>query len=114
MKRNISLGISMLLLVLLLAACGSAGNSSESAEAPASSEEEATGESSAATRLYKHAMGETEIPAHPERIITLQYVSQMLSVGVKPIGALDYLLETKDPAFEGIEELAAPRQSITR
>ncbi|SFJ73767.1 iron complex transport system substrate-binding protein [Paenibacillus sp. UNC496MF] len=61
----------------------------------------------AETRVFKHALGETVIPARPERVVTLQYVSQMLSVGVKPIGALDYLLDGKDPAFQGIEEVGS-------
>ncbi|MBO7746260.1 ABC transporter substrate-binding protein [Paenibacillus sp. MWE-103] len=110
----------MLLLVLLLAACGNANNAPENAAAPAGEETsapanetsasdggEASGEGASAKRVFKHALGETVIPAHPERVVTLQYVSQMLSVGVKPIGALDYLLDGQDPAFQGIEEVGS-------
>lgn len=41
------------------------------------------------TRTIEHAMGVTEVPAHPQRIVVLNgdALEALLSVGVKPIGA---------------------------
>jgi len=74
----------------LLAACGApsqpTGPSSPlpSASAPPAvvGETAASGE----TRLVKHALGETEVPANPQRIAALDHtiVSSLISVGVTP------------------------------
>ena len=112
LKKQLFICLSIIFVMLALAACGTEDAKTDAAgdkESTASSTEQAATDATdqSTTRLYKHAMGETEIPAKPERVVTLQYASQMISVGLKPIGALDYLLDTPDPAFEGIEDVAA-------
>ncbi|MGG1660045.1 ABC transporter substrate-binding protein [Brevibacillus sp. NRS-1366] len=102
MRKNVLINLGILLLSLTLAACGSAGtNSASPANVQASSENKAD------IRTYKHTFGETQIPVKPEKVVTLQYASQMLSVGVKPIGAASHLLENTGAEFQGIEDVGS-------
>ncbi|MBE9034039.1 ABC transporter substrate-binding protein [aff. Roholtiella sp. LEGE 12411] len=57
-----------------------------------------------ATRLVKHALGETRIPIKPQRIIVLNDIGLLdpvLSLGVKPIGTVSYFPEY-DFLFRGV------------
>ncbi|TAF06168.1 MAG: iron-siderophore ABC transporter substrate-binding protein [Nostocales cyanobacterium] len=38
-------------------------------------------------RVFKHAMGETKIPLHPQRVVVLGGLDNVLALGVKPIAA---------------------------
>jgi len=117
MNRKIWLSISLIVLVLIAVACGKAENKSAPASAGNkenvsttnghASNTEQLQNSKGEVRIYKHMFGETEIPDKPERVVTLQYTSQMLSVGLKPIGASSHLLETDDPAFKGIGDIGS-------
>ncbi|MBP1994865.1 ABC transporter substrate-binding protein [Paenibacillus eucommiae] len=112
MKKSLLIFISLLLLTLLLAACGKGETkpeptSNSDKDSNVSQNESASNGNTTETRSYKHFYGETKIPAKPEKVVTLQYVSQMLSVGLKPIGASNYLLETTDEEFQGIEDVGS-------
>ncbi|WP_054026302.1 ABC transporter substrate-binding protein [Bacillus sp. FJAT-28004] len=115
MKKNVLVCLSMLLLVLALAACGTAetkpqstSNNDKNAAVPQN--EKASNENTTETRAYKHFFGETNIPLKPEKVVTLQYASHMLKVGLKPIGASSHLLETSDTDFDGIEDVGSADQ----
>jgi len=57
-----------------------------------------------ATKVVKHALGETIIPVNPQRIIVLNDISLLdpvLFLGVKPVGTLSYLPE-QDFLFRGV------------
>lgn len=99
----------ILSLTLILAACGNnqtpaSQNSSSSSEAPSSpgasaspSESSPAGTATAseeATRTVKHLMGETKIPAHPQRIVADQYLGHLLALGIKPVGARGDILKS--------------------
>ncbi|CAN5499257.1 hypothetical protein BH23CHL2_BH23CHL2_27350 [soil metagenome] len=92
----------------LLAACGddkdddgsaadeptatAASNSSSEAEPTATEEssgDESSDGNSSETRTIEHAYGTAEIPAHPERVVTLDYfaLETLIALGVTPIGA---------------------------
>jgi iron complex transport system substrate-binding protein len=66
-----------------------------------------------ATRLVKHAMGETKVPLHPKRIVALDScaLDHALALGVKPVGAPHYYF-TDSPYLkgkvEGIEDIGSP------
>lgn len=107
------------LFVVLLAACGGndSNNEAASASAPGASSPAAspaaTPEASteAETVVYKDALGrEVKIPAHPRRIITTQYLPEMIAAGVKPVGVATHLLTNfasiKDQTA-GIEDIGA-------
>ena len=67
-------------------------------------------EPAAATRTFKHAMGETEIPAKPERVVVLtnEGTEALLALGVKPVGAVKSWLG--DPWYDHI---AAQMEGVT-
>jgi iron complex transport system substrate-binding protein len=57
-----------------------------------------------ATRVVKHALGETIIPTQPQRIIVLNDISLLdpvLSLGIKPIGTVSYFPQY-DFLFRGV------------
>jgi iron complex transport system substrate-binding protein len=62
-----------------------------------------------ATKLVKHAFGETRIPVNPKRIIVLNDISLLdpvLSLGIKPIGTVTYFPEY-DFLFRGVTNYEA-------
>ncbi|GAB7388586.1 iron-siderophore ABC transporter substrate-binding protein [Bacillaceae bacterium] len=56
------------------------------------------------TRVIKHAMGETEVPAHPQRVVVLtnEGTEALLALGIKPVGAVQSW--TGDPWYDHIKE----------
>ncbi|WP_338540895.1 ABC transporter substrate-binding protein [Paenibacillus tundrae] len=111
----------MLAMLMVLAACGSSTDTSSTTEQAASAGVEATNgstetkadtssnseDTSNATRIYASAAGDVEIPAEPQRIVTDIYVSDLLALGVKPVGAVKYYLENPYYAdqVEGIADI---------
>ncbi|HBZ78797.1 MULTISPECIES: ABC transporter substrate-binding protein [Brevibacillus] len=93
----------MLFALLLLTACSQTApsQSEQQTASPAPASEPAKKE----TRVIKHAKGEATIPVKPERVIALQYLSNMLVLGIKPIGAVQGHMEGADmaPFVKGIE-----------
>ncbi len=60
-------------------------------------------------RVVSHAMGETKVPLHPQRIIVLGGLDNVLALGIKPIGATtlgdNNFLEYLANLTEGIEKI---------
>lgn len=94
---------------LALGACGGSGGS-ESGESGGDSGSGGSGE----TRTVEHAMGESQVPRNPERVVVLDTaeLDSAITLGVKPVGAVeavegqgfpDYLAEET----EGIETLGS-------
>ncbi len=44
-----------------------------------------------ATRVYAHALGESEIPTNPQRIVVLDAVDNLLALGVQPVGGAQWV-----------------------
>lgn len=111
-KKRFSGLLLMLAIIMVLAACNS-GTGSGTTDPTAAGSESTTGSnetntsSSDTTRIYKSLSGDVEIPAEPKRIVTDMYVSDLLALGVKPIGAVQYYLENPFYAdqVEGIENI---------
>ncbi len=88
-------------MILALAGCGG----SQTADTADKGEEPAAGASpaqssaapSAQERVVTHAMGETKVPANPQRVVVLDTgeLDSALALGVKPVGAVS--------AFQGGE-----------
>jgi iron complex transport system substrate-binding protein len=109
-------GVLAVVAALTLTACGGTAESADSS-APAADD--------AFPRTVAHAMGETEIPARPERVVVLDTgeLDTALSLGVTPVGAvttavseefLSYLAEDAEGvevvgtiAEPNLEEIAA-------
>lgn len=54
-----------------------------------------------ATRIIEHAMGETEVPAHPERVVVLDssFLDSAIALGVTPVGATEGAAGLGLPAY---------------
>jgi len=78
----------------LAAACGQAARDTQTAtSATSNATPQAT--PAAAARLVKHAMGETKVPASPQRVVTLDTgeLDGALALGVTPVGAATWWQE---------------------
>ncbi|OME87353.1 hypothetical protein BK120_05110 [Paenibacillus sp. FSL A5-0031] len=106
--------IAFILVYMLVSACSNSGSTANEKPAQTPAESNApveTEASQSATKVYKDALGrEVEIPVNPQRIITTQYLPEMIAVGVKPVGAVTHLLSNfvaiKDQ-IGGIEDIGA-------
>ncbi len=87
----VSLGVLM-----ILAACGTGGNNENATNSG--------GQEEAATRTVSHAMGETEVPEKPEKVVILtnEGTEALLAMGVTPVGAVQSWLG--DPWYEHISD----------
>ena len=94
MSFNKVLGILLLLTVCILAACN---DSSSTPDSPDSSEK-----STAYT--VEHAMGSTDIPSTPEKIVVLtnEGTEALLALGIKPVGAVSSW--SGDPWYDHIAD----------
>ncbi|GAA0613991.1 iron-siderophore ABC transporter substrate-binding protein [Sporichthya brevicatena] len=98
------------LLTLPLAACSDDENTlldgpRGGVEAPAQSASPAAGTQTSGTRTVTHAKGSTEVPAAPQRIVTLDspILDAAIFLGLKPVGAVRTSVDT------GISEYLADR-----
>lgn len=98
-------GAMMLLCTsLLLHACQASSNAGMTATPPAVAQEQ-----EAKTRMYKHLKGESEIPAAPQRVVSLFHLGELMTLGVKPVGATSYILN--NPLLDdvsGIVDVGVP------
>lgn len=102
---------------LLVTACG--GGSANSASAPgadsgpgaaSATADPTTDGAKAGTRTVSHAMGETDVPEDPQRVVVLDspHLDAALSLGVTPVAAVQSSVDEGLPAYlgdrtEGIE-----------
>lgn len=105
-SRTLLFGLMALILVVVMAGCGNKdGNNGTNAAATnnaasnntaandgnaAGGEGNAAAADSAATRVIKHAMGETTITGTPAKVVILtnEGTEALLALGVKPVGAV--------------------------
>ncbi|GGS59062.1 iron(III) dicitrate-binding protein [Planobispora rosea] len=94
--RALTVGVAGAALSVGLVACGSSGDSDTAAgaggasQAPAASD--AAGSTAAYPRTIKHAMGETQIPAQPKRVVALDqsFVDAVLTLDTEVVGYTVY------------------------
>ncbi|MDQ0219694.1 iron-siderophore ABC transporter substrate-binding protein [Peribacillus cavernae] len=93
-QRSIILAILSLIFAVALTACGGNDKKEESDETSAKNE----------SYTVEHAMGKTDIPAKPKKIVILtnEGTEALLAMGVKPVGAVESWLG--DPWYEHIKE----------
>lgn len=85
---------------LLLTACGGADIADpDASEARAPAERAEEGDS----RTVTHAMGETEVPADPQRVVVLDspHLDAALSLGITPVGAVQSSVDEGLPEYLG-------------
>ncbi|MBD0383491.1 ABC transporter substrate-binding protein [Paenibacillus sedimenti] len=93
----------MLVLTMVLSACGEKPGAQPSASAAPSAKAEGP-------RTIKHAMGESAVPANPQRVVILtnEGTEALLALGIKPVGAVDSF--TGNPWYDHIK---ADMQGVT-
>lgn len=109
MKKTITILFSLIMLAGILSGCGeqAATDTTPASQDTSSSvpqNNEVTG-----TRTYTDITGRTvEIPVKPERIVTVNMVAELITLGIKPVGAADGWLQYLDnEQKEGIESIGA-------
>ncbi|MGG4132003.1 AraC family transcriptional regulator [Paenibacillus illinoisensis] len=132
MLRNIK-RVPMALLMafgLLLSACsgGSSGNTGAAAgdgstaqsEAPAnqangSGENNTNENSQGTTRKVNTSMGEVEVPANPQRVVTDFFLGHILALDVKPVGSNGVFMQNPylEVRVEGIQDISDNLEAIT-
>jgi iron complex transport system substrate-binding protein len=115
----------LLIFGLLLSACG-APATTDTATAPAAASSATSAATTDGTRKIRHALGETEVPLNPQRIVAItgqMDLDSLLALGVKPIAAGDYnrsgpeqpFAPYQEPLTDGIEALpVAPQTNFER
>ncbi|MFC0106423.1 ABC transporter substrate-binding protein [Kibdelosporangium aridum] len=84
---------TLLAAALVLSACGTGTTPPGGAPAPESGQ----------TRAIKHAMGETQVPASPQRVVVLDTdkLDSMFSLGMTPVGAAQAAQNATIPKYLG-------------
>ncbi|MBJ7959577.1 iron-siderophore ABC transporter substrate-binding protein [Bacillus cereus group sp. N28] len=93
-KKSFTVFVFLLAFSLLLSACGKSNN-----------KEESTKEDNKKEMIsVEHAMGKTEVPANPKRVVILtnEGTEALLELGVKPVGAVKSW--TGDPWYPHIKD----------
>lgn len=91
----------LLLLACVVTACGSKNNNaspgssaSASSESSASASASASADAGATTKKVKDGMGrEVEVPVKAERVVAIANFGDLLQLGVKPVGTINYYLD---------------------
>lgn len=106
-------------VLLLITGCGApaatttvSSDSAATSAAPDSAASPAATTASSATRTITHAMGTTDVPANPQRVVVLDTgeLDSALALGVKPVGAVEALPGTGFLAYlrdrtEGVQNV---------
>ncbi|PEL04099.1 iron siderophore-binding protein [Bacillus toyonensis] len=93
-KKSFTLFVFLLAFSMLLSACGKSNNKEESTKEDNKKE----------VVTVEHAMGKTEVPANPKRVVILtnEGTEALLELGVKPVGAVKSW--TGDPWYPHIKD----------
>lgn len=88
-------------VALLLTACGGADTADPDVSEAMTAAEQA--EEDDGPRTVTHAMGETEVPADPQRVVVLDspHLDAALSLGVTPVGAVQSSVDEGLPEYLG-------------
>ncbi|MDF2835562.1 MAG: hypothetical protein K0Q63_1202 [Paenibacillus sp.] len=106
--------IMMIALVLLLGACGTEGNNQADAEATSnvsSQPVQSAISNENETKLVKDDLNrEVEVPLHPKAIVAGEFASELLALGVRPVGAGDngFKIVYTQTEMEGVERIGDP------
>ncbi|WP_306985952.1 ABC transporter substrate-binding protein [Alkalicoccobacillus murimartini] len=96
--------------MFLLVGCSEANTESEQTSSVVDESSETNAEDNE-MRTYTDVTGrEVEIPVHPERVVTTQYVDAMITLGVEPIGAPSHVLDREylSGITDDVEDLGFP------
>lgn len=124
MRRHLTLLVPLTLIAVLAAACG---NGAQQTGEPSTAAGASPAAQSGAMRTIEHAMGATQVPDNPERVVVLDTgeLDSAIALGVVPVGAvrapvedgfLDYLQdETATAGTELVGTIEEPNlEAIAR
>ncbi|MCY9588860.1 iron-siderophore ABC transporter substrate-binding protein [Paenibacillus chitinolyticus] len=97
-RKSYVLCLIVLAMALALAGCGKGNQASDGGAASP-----APGDTAKQTIKVKHAMGETDVPAAPKRVVILtnEGTEALLALGIKPVGAVKSF--TGNPWYDHIK-----------
>ncbi|MFD7524270.1 ABC transporter substrate-binding protein [Paenibacillus chitinolyticus] len=97
-RKSYVLCLIVLAMALALAGCGKGNQASDGGAASPS-----PGDTAKQTIKVKHAMGETEVPVAPKRVVILtnEGTEALLALGIKPVGAVKSF--TGNPWYDHIK-----------
>ncbi|WP_261800033.1 ABC transporter substrate-binding protein [Paenibacillus sp. PAMC21692] len=116
-RRGLGVLFMLTAVLLLLAACGSenSGNGNEAAtQAPTASaqpEPTAIAEALPETKKVTDDLGrEVEVPVQPSAIVAGEFASELLALGIKPVGSGDngFKIVYTQAEMEGVERIGDP------
>lgn len=94
---QVTLGGALLLFLLLLAGCGGQEAKSSSSDnqvaSTTSNQTKEEGASSSHTKSFTDSTGTKQIPVNPQRVFSISASTQLLALGITPIGGLQYEIE---------------------
>jgi len=98
----------LLALVLVAAACGGSDETSSSTTAGDGATTTAADAEQSGPRTVEHAMGSTEVPADPTRVVVLDssMLDSSIALGVTPVGATEGQAGAGLPPYLGEDEIA--------
>ncbi|WP_226035533.1 ABC transporter substrate-binding protein [Aquibacillus saliphilus] len=106
MNKTLLYLLVSIIMATILVGCG--GNN-DTQETEQDDQSEST-EESEGTRTVEHDLGEVEVPANPEKIVSMYYVGHLLALDKKPLGTLPTELDNPfiQDQIEGIENIGDP------
>lgn len=105
MKKSIALWLSLVMLTGALTGCAEQVGPASSTPKTVSHAPQET--EKATTRMYTDETGRTvEIPAYPQKIVTVNMAGELVALGIPPVGAADgWLQYMDDDQKAGIESI---------
>ena len=98
-KRNL-LATALLCLTMVASACGPSAQGTGGNNASNSSQADTEPPANVEMRTIKMAMGDVDVPTHPQRVAAPAFLGTMVALGVQPVAAENFLM--KSPYLEGM------------
>jgi iron complex transport system substrate-binding protein len=104
--KTLAIAILLTLTLALLAACGNKQTDEPPAPTEQGIEVAPTSETAEASRTYTDATGQTiTVPAELNKVMAINYVGDLLALGVKPAYTTAYNLNTFDSLLGGVQSI---------
>lgn len=102
-------GFTFILMMLIVAGCGKQANNEPLASNSNTAQAEENGKPSESappqTKTFTDSMGSKEIPVNPQRIFSVSATTQLLALGITPVGGLKYEIEQDYYLREYMDEI---------
>lgn len=96
LRRLLRFGLLGVLAITLTLSCGRTPEATTGSDAIAPSAE---------IRIIDHALGRTAVPESPQRVVSLNWLDQVLALGIKPVGSTHNVEAYLQEQLQGIENI---------